>query len=99
VRRDLERLVALLAGIEGVREIAMTTNGSLLAAKARALKEAGLGRVTVSLDSLNDRVFQAMNVDGALLPTASGRSSRSTPTTGARSRVATATETAPARSA
>jgi cyclic pyranopterin phosphate synthase len=61
VRRDLESLVALLAGIGGVREIAMTTNGALLAAKARALKEAGLGRVTVSLDSLDDEVFQAMN--------------------------------------
>jgi cyclic pyranopterin phosphate synthase len=61
VRRDLEGLVALLAGIEGVREIAMTTNGALLAAKAQALKEAGLGRVTVSLDSLDDEVFQAMN--------------------------------------
>jgi GTP 3',8-cyclase len=48
VRRDLERLVSRLAGIEGVREIAMTTNGSLLAAKARALREAGLARVTVS---------------------------------------------------
>jgi GTP 3',8-cyclase len=61
VRRDLERLVGRLAGIDGVREIAMTTNGSLLAATARALKEAGLGRVTVSLDSLEDEVFQAMN--------------------------------------
>jgi GTP 3',8-cyclase len=61
VRRDLERLVALLAGIDGVREVAMTTNGSLLAAKAQALKEAGLGRVSVSLDSLDDEVFQAMN--------------------------------------
>jgi cyclic pyranopterin phosphate synthase len=61
VRRDLERLVALLAGIEGVREIAMTTNGALLAPKAQALKDAGLGRVTVSLDSLDDEVFQAMN--------------------------------------
>jgi GTP 3',8-cyclase len=61
VRRDLERLVALLAGIEGVREIAMTTNGALLAPKAHALKDAGLGRVTVSLDSLDDEVFQAMN--------------------------------------
>jgi GTP 3',8-cyclase len=61
VRRDLDRLVALLARIDGIREIAMTTNGSLLAAKARALKEAGLARVTVSLDSLDDAVFQAMN--------------------------------------
>jgi cyclic pyranopterin phosphate synthase len=61
VRRHLESLVARLAGIDGVREIAMTTNGSLLAARARALKDAGLGRVTVSLDSLDDEVFQAMN--------------------------------------
>jgi GTP 3',8-cyclase len=61
VRRDLERLVTRLAAIDGVREIAMTTNGALLAAKARALKDAGLGRVTVSLDSLDDEVFQAMN--------------------------------------
>jgi GTP 3',8-cyclase len=61
VRRDLERLVSRLAGIDGVREIAMTTNGSLLAAKARALKEAGLARVAVSLDSLDDAVFQEMN--------------------------------------
>ncbi len=61
VRRDLESLVSRLAGIDGVREIAMTTNGSLLAAKAQALKDAGLGRVTVSLDSLDDEVFQAMN--------------------------------------
>jgi cyclic pyranopterin phosphate synthase len=61
VRRDLERLVSRMAGIDGVREIAMTTNGSLLKAKARALKEAGLDRVTVSLDSLDDTVFQAMN--------------------------------------
>jgi len=61
VRRDIERLVALLAGIEDIPEIAMTTNGALLAAKARALNDAGLGRVTVSLDSLDDEVFQAMN--------------------------------------
>jgi cyclic pyranopterin phosphate synthase len=61
VRRDLENLVALLAGIGGVREIAMTTNASLLPSKARRLKEAGLDRVTVSLDSLDDEVFRAMN--------------------------------------
>src|SRR5512132_3449848 len=52
VRRDLERLVAMLAETEGIRDIAMTTNGSLLAQKAQVLKNAGLQRVTVSLDSL-----------------------------------------------
>jgi GTP 3',8-cyclase len=61
LRRDLERLVAMLAGSDGVRDLTLTTNGSLLPQKARALKEAGLRRVTVSLDSLDDAVFKAMN--------------------------------------
>jgi GTP 3',8-cyclase len=60
VRRHLERLVAMLAQIPGV-ELTMTTNGSLLPQKARALREAGLDRITVSLDSLDDDVFRAMN--------------------------------------
>ena len=60
LRRNLERLIAMLAAIDGV-ELTLTTNGSLLARKARALKAAGLHRVTVSLDSLDDRVFRAMN--------------------------------------
>jgi cyclic pyranopterin phosphate synthase len=60
IRRNLERLVAKLAQIDGL-DIALTTNGSLLAAKAKTLKDAGLGRVTVSLDSLDDDVFAAMN--------------------------------------
>jgi cyclic pyranopterin phosphate synthase len=61
VRRDIEKLVAMLVEIEGLEDIALTTNGSLLAAKARALAEAGLKRITVSLDSLDDQVFRAMN--------------------------------------
>jgi cyclic pyranopterin phosphate synthase len=61
VRRNVEVLIAQLAAIEGVRDVAMTTNGSLLAAKAEALWAAGLRRITVSLDSLDDEVFQAMN--------------------------------------
>ena len=60
LRRDLERLVAMLASIPGL-DLTLTTNGSMLAEKARALKQAGLRRVTVSLDSLDDRVFRAMN--------------------------------------
>ncbi|HYD55642.1 MAG TPA: GTP 3',8-cyclase MoaA [Burkholderiales bacterium] len=59
VRRDLPRLVAQLAEL-GV-EITLTTNGSLLAKHARALKAAGLHRVTVSLDSLDEATFRAMN--------------------------------------
>ncbi len=61
LRRDLERLVAMLAEIDGIADIAMTTNGSLLPRKARALADAGLRRVTVSLDSLDDSVFGAVN--------------------------------------
>jgi cyclic pyranopterin phosphate synthase len=59
VRRNLERLVAMLA--ELAAEITLTTNGSLLARQAAALKKAGLDRVTVSLDSLDEATFQAMN--------------------------------------
>ena len=59
VRRQLHRLVAMLAEL-GV-EITLTTNGSLLAKQAHALKLAGLDRVTVSLDSLDDATFRAMN--------------------------------------
>jgi cyclic pyranopterin phosphate synthase len=60
LRRELERLVELLAAIPGV-DLTLTTNGSLLPQKARVLAEAGLRRVTVSLDSLDDQVFRAMN--------------------------------------
>jgi GTP 3',8-cyclase len=60
VRRELERLVELLAAIPDV-ELTLTTNGSLLPQKARLLAEAGLSRVTVSLDSLDDETFRAMN--------------------------------------
>ena len=62
LRRDIERLVAMLAGVEGILDLTLTTNGGLLtAAKAQALKDAGLGRITVSLDSLDDATFRAMN--------------------------------------
>src|SRR5438128_4086255 len=59
VRRELHRLVAMLSELPA--ELTLTTNGSLLAKHARALKEAGLKRVTVSLDSLDDATFRAMN--------------------------------------
>ena len=60
VRRDLEVLVGKLAAIPGL-DLALTTNGALLAQKAQALRDAGLRRITVSLDSLDDEVFRAMN--------------------------------------
>jgi cyclic pyranopterin phosphate synthase len=60
VRREIEKLVGMLAGIDGV-EVALTTNGASLASKAQSLRDAGLSRVTVSLDSLDDPTFRAMN--------------------------------------
>jgi GTP 3',8-cyclase len=60
VRRDVERLVEMLAGIGGL-ELALTTNGALLPQKAQALADAGLDRVTVSLDSVVDAQFRALN--------------------------------------
>jgi cyclic pyranopterin phosphate synthase len=59
VRKQLHRLVAMLSELPV--ETTLTTNGSLLARQARALKEAGLHRVTVSLDSLDEATFRAMN--------------------------------------
>jgi cyclic pyranopterin phosphate synthase len=60
IRRDVERLVEMLASLPGL-DLTLTTNGAVLAKKAQALKDAGLGRITVSLDSLDDEVFRAMN--------------------------------------
>ncbi len=60
LRRDLAVLVGIVAQTPGVSDVALTTNGSLLGAQAEALKTAGLDRVTVSLDSLDPVVFQAM---------------------------------------
>ncbi len=61
LRRDIEKLVAMLAPLPGLRDLTLTTNGSLLGAKAGKLKAAGLTRVSVSLDSLDDAVFRKMN--------------------------------------
>jgi cyclic pyranopterin phosphate synthase len=60
IRREVEGLVEMLASISGL-DLTLTTNGALLAQKAQALRDAGLGRITVSLDSLDDEVFRAMN--------------------------------------
>lgn len=61
VRQDIEQLVAMLAKVEGVEDMALTTNAFFLPQKAQLLRDAGLQRVTVSLDSLDDAVFQRMN--------------------------------------
>jgi cyclic pyranopterin phosphate synthase len=60
VRRDLHRLIGLLAKLPDI-DLTLTTNGSLLAKQAQALKDAGLQRITVSLDSLDDVTFRAIN--------------------------------------
>ena len=60
LRKDIERLVEQLAKIPEL-ELTLTTNGSLLAARARGLRDAGLHRVTVSLDALDDVIFKRMN--------------------------------------
>ena len=68
VRRDLPDLVRQLAAIEEVHDLTLTTNGSALRTLAAPLADAGLRRITVSLDSLDDAVFRAMN--GADMPVA-----------------------------
>ncbi len=65
LRAGLEKLVAMLSETPGVVDLTLTTNGVLLPRKAQALADAGLDRVTVSLDSLSDEVFGAMNDVGA----------------------------------
>jgi cyclic pyranopterin phosphate synthase len=59
IRRDLERLIAMLSVLDA--ELTLTTNASLLPRKAQALKDAGLDRITVSLDAMDDPTFRAMN--------------------------------------
>lgn len=62
LRRDLDVLVTKLASIDGLDDITLTTNGSLLKKEtARRLRDAGLNRITISLDSLDDAVFRRMN--------------------------------------
>ncbi|MGE5714143.1 MAG: radical SAM protein, partial [Betaproteobacteria bacterium] len=60
LRRNLERLIEMLSALGGL-DLTLTTNGSLLAKKARSLAAAGLNRITVSLDALDDATFKAMN--------------------------------------
>lgn len=64
LRKDLPHLIEQLREIEGLRDLALTTNGILLRAQARTLRDAGLDRVTVSLDSLDDETFGAINGRG-----------------------------------
>jgi cyclic pyranopterin phosphate synthase len=67
LRAELTDLVGRLASIEGVEDLALTTNGMLLARHAQALRAAGLQRLTISLDSLDPEVFKLMSGQGAEL--------------------------------
>jgi len=64
LRKELPQLIQGLAQLAGLRDLTLTTNGLLLASQAEALRAAGLNRVTVSLDSLDPRVFAQMNGRG-----------------------------------
>ncbi|ALC84263.1 molybdenum cofactor biosynthesis protein A [Bacillus gobiensis] len=64
MRKDMPQLVEMLARIEGLNDLAMTTNGTLLPIYAERLKKAGLNRVTISLDSLDDDRFKRINGRG-----------------------------------
>ncbi len=64
VRQDVEKLVSMISRINGVGDLAMTTNAYLLSGMAQTLKDAGLHRITVSMDSVDDDVFQRMNGRG-----------------------------------
>ena len=64
VRSNINQLIEMIASVEGLEDIAMTTNAYLLEGMADKLKLAGLHRITVSLDSLDDEVFQQMNGRG-----------------------------------
>jgi len=64
LRNDLPQLLGMLNAIEGIDDLTLTTNGYLLSQFAQPLKDAGLSRITVSLDSLDDEVFKAMNGRG-----------------------------------
>jgi cyclic pyranopterin phosphate synthase len=64
VRAGLENLIGMLSGIDGIQDLTLTTNGYLLEDKAEALKNAGLERITVSLDSLDEEIFGRMNGRG-----------------------------------
>ena len=64
LRRDLPELIRKLAAVDGIQDLSLTTNGYLLPPMAKELQEAGLRRVTISLDSLDDETFKRMNGRG-----------------------------------
>ncbi|MEK3783834.1 GTP 3',8-cyclase MoaA [Paenibacillus sp. FSL R5-0810] len=66
VRKDLESLVHMIASIDGIKDISLTTNGLLLPSKAKLLKEAGLTRINISLDSLQEESYARITRGGSV---------------------------------
>jgi cyclic pyranopterin phosphate synthase len=66
VRKDIVKLIAQIASVSGVKDLSMTTNGMLLEELAKPLKEAGLNRVNISLDTLNPEKFRQITRGGEL---------------------------------
>ena len=64
LRTDLHKLIAMLTGMPGLEDLTLTTNAYLLPQQAQRLKDAGLQRITISLDTLDDEVFKEMNGRG-----------------------------------
>ena len=64
LRTDLPQLISQIAAVEGITDVTLTTNGYLLSQQAQELKDSGLHRITVSLDSIDDEVFKQMNGRG-----------------------------------
>lgn len=72
VRRELDSLIAMLVGIDGLEDLSLTTNGILLAEQAASLRKAGLKRINVSLDTLDESVFQQITRRKGLEKTIAG---------------------------
>jgi cyclic pyranopterin phosphate synthase len=73
LRKDLDEIIAGLSALQGIDDIALTTNGSRLAERAQELRQAGLKRITVSVDSIDEAVFSAMSGErGSLATTLAG---------------------------
>ena len=72
VRRQLDHLVAMLSGLEGLEDLSLTTNGMLLAEQAESLREAGLKRINISLDTLDEEAFRKITRRAGLEKTIAG---------------------------
>ncbi len=75
VRKDIAKLVRMLASIPGIRDLSLTTNGTLLSGMARDLKAAGVKRITISIDTLDEEKYARITRGGKLTDALSGLAS------------------------